>query len=43
VVADHPLAALDYRARLQPIGTLRHVTVEVHRCRAAAEPAASHV
>ena len=32
VVADEPLAAADYRARLQPLRQLRHVTVEVHRC-----------
>ena len=32
VVADQPLAAATYRARLQPLHQLRHVTVEVHRC-----------
>lgn len=30
VVADRPLAALEYRARLDAIDSLRHVTVEVH-------------
>lgn len=33
VVADRPLDAGDYRARLKPIDGLSHVTVEVHRCR----------
>jgi cation diffusion facilitator family transporter len=32
VVADRPLPAADYRARLAAIEPLRHVTVEVHRC-----------
>jgi cation diffusion facilitator family transporter len=32
VVADRPLAALEYRSRLHAIASLRHVTVEVHRC-----------
>jgi cation diffusion facilitator family transporter len=32
VVADAPLPAADYRDRLADIATLRHVTVEVHRC-----------
>ena len=32
VVADHPLAAADYRARLHALHSVRHVTVEVHRC-----------
>ena len=32
VVADRPLPAADYQARLQPLRQLRHVTVEVHRC-----------
>jgi cation diffusion facilitator family transporter len=32
VVADRPLPALDYRARLDAIEELRHVTIEVHRC-----------
>lgn len=35
VVADRPLAAAEYRARLAPIEPLRHVTVEVHRCTGA--------
>jgi cation diffusion facilitator family transporter len=35
VVADRPLAAADYRARLAAIEPLRHVTVEVHRCTGA--------
>ena len=32
VVADAPLPAADYRQRLATMDTLRHVTVEVHRC-----------
>lgn len=32
VVADRPEAAAVYRARLQAVEELRHVTVEVHRC-----------
>jgi cation diffusion facilitator family transporter len=32
VVADQPLAAESYRARLLVIERLRHVTIEVHRC-----------
>jgi cation diffusion facilitator family transporter len=32
VVADSPLPAAAYRARLAGITSLRHVTVEVHRC-----------
>jgi cation diffusion facilitator family transporter len=36
VVADRPLPAADYRARLAAIEPLRHVTVEVHTCVAAA-------
>ncbi|NRF69143.1 CDF family Co(II)/Ni(II) efflux transporter DmeF [Aquincola sp. S2] len=32
VVADDPKPALAYRERLQGIGGLRHITVEVHRC-----------
>lgn len=36
VVADHPLPAADYRARLAAIEPLRHITVEVHRCAGAA-------
>jgi cation diffusion facilitator family transporter len=36
VVADAPLDAEVYRRRLQSADELRHVTVEVHRCTAAA-------
>ncbi|WP_157268330.1 CDF family Co(II)/Ni(II) efflux transporter DmeF [Azohydromonas aeria] len=36
VVADAPLAPAVYRARLEHLQSLRHVTVEVHRCRGAA-------
>lgn len=32
LVADAPLTAADYRARLKPLHQLRHITVEVHRC-----------
>jgi cation diffusion facilitator family transporter len=32
IVADRPLPAADYRARLQALPALRHLTVEVHRC-----------
>ena len=32
IVADTPLTAADYRARLQALPTLRHLTIEVHRC-----------
>jgi cation diffusion facilitator family transporter len=32
IVADRPLAAADYRKRLQALPALRHLTVEVHRC-----------
>ena len=32
VVADLPQPAASYRERLTGIATLRHVTVEVHRC-----------
>jgi cation diffusion facilitator family transporter len=32
IVADAPLAVADYRARLLGLPTLRHLTVEVHRC-----------
>ena len=32
VVADRPATPAEYRARLAPLKTLRHVTVEVHRC-----------
>jgi cation diffusion facilitator family transporter len=33
VVADEPLAPAQYRHRLEHLQSLRHVTVEVHRCR----------
>ncbi len=39
VVADQPLPAADYRARLADITTLRHVTVEVHACPGCERPA----
>ena len=32
VVADQPLAAADYHARLKPLKQVRHATIEVHRC-----------
>ena len=32
VVADRPLDATAYRARLHPLAALRHVTIEVNRC-----------
>lgn len=32
LVADAPLDAAAYRARLAPLQALRHITVEVHRC-----------
>lgn len=32
VVADNPQSAERYRARLQAVGALKHVTIEVHRC-----------
>jgi cation diffusion facilitator family transporter len=35
VVADEPLAPAQYRHRLEHLQSLRHVTVEVHRCRGA--------
>ena len=38
VVADRPLSAADYRARLLPLRSVRHVTVEVHRCPQHANP-----
>ena len=38
VVADHPLPAAEYRARLQPLHSIRHVTVEVHLCPQHAGP-----
>jgi hypothetical protein len=34
-------AALAYRARLDTIASLRHVTVEVHHCNGGTEPEAS--
>lgn len=42
VVADRPLAAAAYRARLAPVARLRHVTVEVHVCVAGATPQPPH-
>jgi cation diffusion facilitator family transporter len=36
VVADRPEPAATYRARLQVVEELRHVTVEVHRCTGSA-------
>lgn len=39
VVADQPLPALAYRARLGAIEELRHVTIEVHRCPGPTSPA----
>jgi cation diffusion facilitator family transporter len=38
VVADEPLPPADYRARLQALTALRHVTIEVHRCPGARPP-----
>ncbi len=38
VVADRPLPAADYRARLLPLRSVRHVTVEVHRCTRHVDP-----
>jgi cation diffusion facilitator family transporter len=35
VVADRPLAADEYGARLKAVKSLRHATIEVHRCRGA--------
>lgn len=35
IVADRPQSASDYRARLQSLPELRHVTLEVHRCTGA--------
>jgi cation diffusion facilitator family transporter len=32
LVADRPLQPAAYRLRLQPVASLRHVTVEVNRC-----------
>ncbi|MBG6080978.1 CDF family Co(II)/Ni(II) efflux transporter DmeF [Rubrivivax gelatinosus] len=37
IVADRPLPAAVYRARLAEIAPLRHVTVEVHRCEGCGE------
>ncbi len=47
VVADRPLDPATYHARLAPMKSLRHVTIEVHQCRggttdgAAAESASA--
>jgi cation diffusion facilitator family transporter len=41
VVADHPLEPAAYAERLHALPTLRHVTVEVHRCRGDAVSGAS--
>ena len=41
VVADRPLEPAAYAGRLHALPTLRHVTVEVHRCRGDARPSAS--
>jgi cation diffusion facilitator family transporter len=32
IVADRPQATADYRARLKAVESLRHATIEVHRC-----------
>jgi cation diffusion facilitator family transporter len=40
VVADRPLAAAAYRARLAAVQRLRHVTIEVHVCVAGVTPPA---
>jgi Co/Zn/Cd efflux system component len=32
VVSDHPEEPASYKARLAEIGSLSHVTIEVHRC-----------
>jgi cation diffusion facilitator family transporter len=40
VVADRPLAAETYHARLHDLAGLQHVTIEVHQCRG--EAVASH-
>jgi cation diffusion facilitator family transporter len=42
VVADRPLAPDVYHARLQTLGGLQHVTVEVHQCRGEAAAHAAH-
>jgi cation diffusion facilitator family transporter len=36
IVADHPLAAEAYRERLAAVAQLRHLTLEVNRCRGPA-------
>jgi cation diffusion facilitator family transporter len=36
IVADDPLPADEYSARLKAVKSLRHATIEVHRCTAAA-------
>jgi cation diffusion facilitator family transporter len=36
VVADAPLAPAQYGARLKAVASLRHATIEVHRCKGAA-------
>jgi Co/Zn/Cd efflux system component len=38
IVADHPQAPQHYGARLKAVRRLRHATIEVHRCAAAASP-----
>ncbi|WP_428420397.1 CDF family Co(II)/Ni(II) efflux transporter DmeF [Methylibium sp.] len=45
LVADEPLAADHYRARLQGLPSLAHVSIEINRCRgarAAQPPSAGH-
>ena len=42
IVADHPLPPDAYRARLKPLHQVRHVTVEVQRCRAPAPTGDTH-
>jgi cation diffusion facilitator family transporter len=37
IVADAPLAVVDYRARLESLPRLRHLTIEVHRCQGAVD------
>ena len=39
IVADRPLPCADYAERLKALPTLRHATIEVHRCPGAAAPA----
>lgn len=41
LVADRPLEPSAYRARLHGLTALKHVTVEVHRCRGAVAEAAA--